>query len=129
MVKPGGLLVYAVCSLRPEEGPQRIHALVTSDDRVERLPLTPDELPGLTEALTPEGDLRSLPFHLAAAGGLSGFYACRLPRRPFRPCRLLLRSPSPCVIHAPRFPSPILSSSKFLLPSSSLSLFFFRSFF
>src|SRR3546814_21123651 len=75
-------------SLQPEEGPQRIHALVTSDDRVERLPLTPDELPGLTEALTPEGDLRSLPCHLAAAGGLDGFYACRLRRRAYRPCRL-----------------------------------------
>src|SRR3546814_17375239 len=91
MVKPGCLLVYAVCSLQPEEGPQRIHALVTSDDRVERLPLTPDELPGLTEALTPDGDLRSLPCHLAAAGGLVGFYACRLRRRASRPCRLRRR--------------------------------------
>src|SRR3546814_13237311 len=81
MVKPGGLLVYAVCSLQPEEGPQRIHALVTSDDRVERLPLTPDDLPGLPEALTPAGDLRRLPSHLPAAGGLDGCYSCR-PRRP-----------------------------------------------
>jgi 16S rRNA (cytosine967-C5)-methyltransferase len=81
MLKPGGLLVYAVCSLQPEEGPQRIHALLSSDDRVERLALTPDDLPGLPEAVTSEGDLRSLPCHLADHGGMDGFYACRLRRR------------------------------------------------
>ena len=84
MVKPGGLLVYAVCSLQPEEGPQRIHALLSSDDRVERLPLTAEDLPGMAEMITPEGDLRSLPCHLAnpgtLGGGLDGFYACRLRR-------------------------------------------------
>jgi len=81
MVKSGGLLVYAVCSLQPEEGAQRIDALLASDNRVERLPLQPEELPGLPEAITPAGDLRSLPCHLAAEGGLDGFYACRLRRR------------------------------------------------
>jgi 16S rRNA (cytosine967-C5)-methyltransferase len=81
MVKPGGLLVYAVCSLQPEEGAQRIDALLASDNRVERLPLQPGELPGLPDAITPAGDLRSLPCHLAAEGGMDGFYACRLRRR------------------------------------------------
>jgi 16S rRNA (cytosine967-C5)-methyltransferase len=81
MVKPDGLLIYAVCSLQPEEGPQRIHALLSADERVERLPLTADELPGFEVCLTPEGDLRSLPCHLAERGGMDGFYACRLRRR------------------------------------------------
>jgi 16S rRNA (cytosine967-C5)-methyltransferase len=81
MVKAGGLLVYAVCSLQPEEGAQRIDALLASDSRVERLPLQPGELPGLPDAITPAGDLRSLPCHLAAEGGMDGFYACRLRRR------------------------------------------------
>jgi 16S rRNA (cytosine967-C5)-methyltransferase len=85
MVKPGGLLVYAVCSLQPEEGAQRIHALLSSDDRVERLPLGAEELPGLAETVTQDGDLRSLPCHLADpgrdGGGMDGFYACRLRRR------------------------------------------------
>jgi 16S rRNA (cytosine967-C5)-methyltransferase len=81
MLKPGGLLVYAVCSLQAEEGPQRIHALLSSDNRIERLPLTSGDLPGLPEAITPEGDLRSLPCHWAAQGGMDGFYACRLRHR------------------------------------------------
>ncbi len=81
MVKPGGLLVYAVCSLQPEEGPQRIAALLAGDDRVERVAITAEELPGLEEAVTPDGDLRSLPSQLAGKGGIDGFYACRLRRR------------------------------------------------
>jgi 16S rRNA (cytosine967-C5)-methyltransferase len=81
MVKPGGLLVYAVCSLQPEEGPERIAELLAADSRMERQPITTAELPGLEAAITAEGDLRSLPCHLADRGGLDGFYACRLRRR------------------------------------------------
>ena len=80
MVKPGGLLVYAVCSLQPEEGPERVAKLLAQDDRLERLPLAAADLPGLEEVITPDGDLRSLPCHLAGKGGLDGFYACRLRR-------------------------------------------------
>ncbi|MGF1609547.1 MAG: RsmB/NOP family class I SAM-dependent RNA methyltransferase [Kiloniellales bacterium] len=81
MLRPGGLLVYAVCSLQPEEGPQRIEALLARQPdgrRLERVPIMPDELGGLAELITPLGELRSLPCHLAAQGGLDGFYACRL---------------------------------------------------
>ncbi len=81
MVRPGGLLVYAVCSLQPEEGPARIAALLARDDRIERVAIAGAELSGLEEAVTAEGDLRSLPCHLADKGGLDGFYACRLRRR------------------------------------------------
>ncbi len=81
MLKPGGLLVYAVCSLQPEEGPERIAALLERNDSMVRLPVTEEELPGMAEALTAEGDFRSLPCHLAAQGGVDGFYACRLKRR------------------------------------------------
>ena len=81
MLKPGGLLVYAVCSLQPEEGPERIAALLERTDSMVRVPIAEEELPGMTEALTAEGDFRSLPCHLAAQGGLDGFYACRLQKR------------------------------------------------
>ena len=82
MVKPGGLLVYAVCSLQPEEGPARIAALLAGGAPTTRVPVAPGELDGLEELVTPEGDLRTLPCHLAEAGGMDGFYACRLRRRP-----------------------------------------------
>ena len=81
MVKPGGLLVYAVCSLQPEEGPQRIAKFLSEDQPFERRPLARAELPGLEDAVTPDGDLRTLPSHLPERGGLDGFYACRLKRR------------------------------------------------
>jgi 16S rRNA (cytosine967-C5)-methyltransferase len=81
MVRPGGLLVYAVCSLQPEEGPERIAALLAGGAAAERAPVDPAEIHGLAELVSPEGDLRTLPCHLAAEGGMDGFYACRLVRQ------------------------------------------------
>jgi 16S rRNA (cytosine967-C5)-methyltransferase len=47
-----------------------------------RVPIDASEVAGLTEILTAEGDLRTLPCHLPHAdprlGGLDGFYATRL---------------------------------------------------
>ena len=80
MLAPGGTLVYAVCSLQPEEGPERIARLLDQTPGLERQPLRAEELHGLAELVTPEGDLRSLPCHLAELGGMDGFYACRLRR-------------------------------------------------
>ena len=78
LLAPGGTLVYAVCSLEPEEGPERIAALMETREDMMRVPVTPAEVPGLSEALTAAGDLRTLPHHWAASGGMDGFYACRL---------------------------------------------------
>jgi 16S rRNA (cytosine967-C5)-methyltransferase len=38
-------------------------------------------VPGLAEAITAEGDLRTLPCHWAEKGGIDGFYVARLVRR------------------------------------------------
>ncbi len=80
MAKPGGLVVYATCSLQPEEGPQRIAALLRSNAAAKRAPIDAAEVNGLDELVTTGGDLRTLPCHLAEAGGMDGFYACRLRR-------------------------------------------------
>ncbi|MGH6989792.1 MAG: MFS transporter, partial [Stellaceae bacterium] len=80
MLAPGGTLVYCICSLEPEEGPQRVEELLADDRRFERHPIAAAEIAGLGECLTPAGDLRTLPCHLAVAGGLDGFYAARLVR-------------------------------------------------
>jgi 16S rRNA (cytosine967-C5)-methyltransferase len=78
MLKPGGILIYCACSLEPEEGPARVAALLAAGARFERLPIRAAEIGGLAECLTPAGELRTLPSHLAATGGLDGFYAARL---------------------------------------------------
>ncbi len=78
MLAPGGILVYCVCSLQPEEGVERIAALLTRHPRLARVAIEADEIGGLSELVTEAGEMRSLPCHLAAFGGLDGFYAARL---------------------------------------------------
>ena len=78
---PGGTLVYCVCSLQREEGPDRIAALLKRAAGLERVPVVPAEIGGLTELVSADGDLRTLPCHLADEGGMDGFYAARLVRR------------------------------------------------
>jgi 16S rRNA (cytosine967-C5)-methyltransferase len=73
LLKPGGTLVYAVCSLEEDEGPARIAALLAHRPGLTRLPVQPSELPGFTDATTPEGDIRTLP-----SMGADGFYIARL---------------------------------------------------
>lgn len=81
LLKPGGVLVYAVCSLQYDEGPARIDALLGRDNRVRRLPIQPNELPGLEDAVTAVGDVRTLPSMWAERGGIDGFFIARLARR------------------------------------------------
>jgi 16S rRNA (cytosine967-C5)-methyltransferase len=84
-LKPGATLVYCVCSLEPEEGEDQIAALLARDPRVARHPVTAQDLFGLSEFVTPQGDLRTLPHQLPDEdpqwGGLDGFYAARLVRK------------------------------------------------
>lgn len=80
MLRPGGLLVYCVCSMEPEEGIGQIEALLASGAPLRRVPIRPEEVGGLPELLTPAGDLRTLPCHLAGQGGMDAFFAARLER-------------------------------------------------
>ena len=80
MVAPGGLLVYASCSLQPEECERQVDAFLAASPNFARLPVRADELPGLREAATRAGDLRTLPYQWAEHGGMDGFYAARLRR-------------------------------------------------
>lgn len=77
MVKPGGIILFSTCSLEAEEGPKRIGALLAAGAPVV---VEPVSVPGLPEAVTPEGYLRTLPNHQAELGGLDGFFAARLRR-------------------------------------------------
>ena len=85
LVAPGGVLVYCTCSLEPEEGVQQVERFLGSNPWFARAPIAAGEHGIDADWLTPEGDLRTLPYHLAAesAGlsGMDGFYAARLVRR------------------------------------------------
>jgi 16S rRNA (cytosine967-C5)-methyltransferase len=80
MTAAGGILVFSVCSLEPEEGEEQIALFLASHpdfarERVE--PFLPDAFRDLVTAV---GDLRTLPCHLRDKGGMDGFYAARLRR-------------------------------------------------
>ena len=82
LLKPGGTLVYCTCSLEPEEGEQAVASLLDAEPGMRRVPVEPGEVAGITEILTANGDLRTLPCHMPHSdprlGGLDGFYAARL---------------------------------------------------
>jgi 16S rRNA (cytosine967-C5)-methyltransferase len=80
MLAPGGMLVYCTCSLEPQEGQQQVTRLLAKGAPVRRRPIDPEEIGGLADLVTAEGDLRTLPCHLSDVDGLDGFFAARLIR-------------------------------------------------
>jgi 16S rRNA (cytosine967-C5)-methyltransferase len=78
LTRPGGTLLYCVCSLQPEEGPERITAALARHVGLKRAHFDEAEVFGIRELLTPQGDLRTLPCHLTGEGGMDGFYAARM---------------------------------------------------
>lgn len=76
IVEPGGLLVYATCSLEPEENEAQVEAFLGRHPDFEREPAGPDT-PVPDDAVDERGDLRILPWQR----GTDGSYAARLRRR------------------------------------------------
>lgn len=82
MLKPGGTLIYCTCSLQKAEGESQIEKLLADHKTIRRKPVTPEEVGDIEQLVTPQGDLRCLPFYLAARGGMDGFYVARLEKLP-----------------------------------------------
>ena len=78
-LKPGGALVYSVCSLEPEEGEEVVSAFLEADPNFSIDPPRTGELP---DFVTPgeDGRVRVLPGALESEGGLDGFFVARLVR-------------------------------------------------
>ncbi len=80
MLVPGGILIYAVCSLQPEEGEGLIEKVLADGLPLARIPIAAEELFGLPVDITAKGEVRTLPCHLADQGGMDGFFIARLQR-------------------------------------------------
>lgn len=76
----GGLLIYCSCSLQKDEGERQVEAFLSRNPNFQRVPITPEEIGNYAELIDENGDLRILPYHLAAQGGMDGFYIARLTR-------------------------------------------------
>lgn len=74
-LKPNGRLVYAVCSLEPEEGDLAIAKALELGLKLD--PITKDEIFGLEEAIEENGSLRIMPYMLGEKGGMDGFFIAR----------------------------------------------------
>ncbi|WP_416899791.1 MAG: RsmB/NOP family class I SAM-dependent RNA methyltransferase [Minwuia sp.] len=80
MIRPGGTLVYCTCSMEPEEGEDQARAFLERQTGFRRKKVRPSDLGLGKESVSRDGDLRTLPSHLAASGGMDGFFAARFVR-------------------------------------------------
>jgi 16S rRNA (cytosine967-C5)-methyltransferase len=86
LLKPGGTLVYATCSLERDEGEMQIERFLSRNPAFSRKAIEPNEVGGQSSWITPSGDLRCLPCYLphevGRMAGLDGFFAARLVYTP-----------------------------------------------
>jgi 16S rRNA (cytosine967-C5)-methyltransferase len=82
MLKPGGRLVYSVCTPAPEEGRDVVEAAIAGG-AWRRAPVMDAEVPGFADSLTAEGDLLTAPIAAeteAPQTRCDVFYIARLER-------------------------------------------------
>ena len=80
-VRPGGVLVYSVCSLETAEGRNQISALMARTGNLELLPPRPGDVPDLEACVSEDGLIQTTPAHLGERGGVDGFFVARLRKK------------------------------------------------
>ncbi len=84
IVRPGGIVVFSNCSLDPLEGEMLVDGLLKRRPDVKRIAVKKEDWPGLEDAITPQGDIRTTPAMLKLTpefpSGMDGFYASVLVR-------------------------------------------------
>lgn len=81
LLAPGGTLIFCTCSLQKAEGEQQVAAFLARHPSMKRAEISAADIGGIAEAITPEGDVRILPFHQSALGGMDGFFIARLRKQ------------------------------------------------
>lgn len=78
IMKSGSILVYSVCSMQQEEGPDQINALLEKDRSLKRKEILREELNDFENAILENGDVQTLPHFME--GGMDGFFIARLEK-------------------------------------------------
>lgn len=85
LVRPGGAVVFANCSLDPLEGEQLTAGFLADHAEIATDPVNASEVAGIAAFVTPEGWLRTTPEALRTdppeLSGCDGFFAVRLVRQ------------------------------------------------
>ena len=83
LVKIGGLIVFANCSIARQEGEELVDAVLSSRNDIMLVPIRDEEVGGKTELLS-NGVLRTTPADLEgqtpSLSGMDGFFAARFQR-------------------------------------------------
>jgi 16S rRNA (cytosine967-C5)-methyltransferase len=80
-VKPGGRLVYCVCSLEPEEGEGQVAPFLERNPEFALSPVAPGEAGTPPQALSSnQPGVRLTPGLLEPQGGMDGFFIARFIR-------------------------------------------------
>jgi 16S rRNA (cytosine967-C5)-methyltransferase len=78
-LRAGGCMVYATCSLQPEEGEDIVSAIIDGANGQYTIdPITPDQAGIFARSITDNGCLRILPSDYCDIGGVDGFFIARL---------------------------------------------------
>ena len=84
-LKQGGFLIYCVCSIAKAEGEEQLQTFLATHANFRLCPLKAEDICcsngiDISEIFTPEGCIRTLPFHLASCGGLDSFFIAKLQK-------------------------------------------------
>ena len=78
-LRAGGRMVYATCSLQPEEGEDIVSAIIDGANGQYTIdPITPDQAGIFSRSITDNGCLRILPNDYGDIGGVDGFFIARI---------------------------------------------------
>ncbi|MDG1995200.1 MAG: RsmB/NOP family class I SAM-dependent RNA methyltransferase [Emcibacteraceae bacterium] len=79
LLNEGGTLIYSVCSLEKEEGPDQINTLLAENGSLKRKEILKEEIKGVEQAILETGDVQTLPHYIS--GGMDGFFISRITKQ------------------------------------------------